>query len=68
MSKIRMGSFVPLGERHLRHLVREFVNHYRTERNLQGIGNELIERVVSLSSAEPSDPSSRVIMPRDRSS
>ena len=35
---------VPLGERHLRHLVREFVNHYHTERNHQGIGNELIER------------------------
>jgi transposase InsO family protein len=35
---------VPLGERHLRHLVREFVDHYHTERNHQGIGNELIER------------------------
>ena len=32
-----------LGERHLRHLVREFVAHYREERNHQGIGNELIE-------------------------
>jgi len=35
---------VPLGERHLRHLVREFVTHYHRERNHQGIGNELIER------------------------
>ena len=35
---------VPLGERHLRHLVREYVDHYRKERNHQGIGNELIER------------------------
>ena len=35
---------VPLGERHLRHLVREYVDHYRMERNHQGIGNELIER------------------------
>jgi transposase InsO family protein len=34
---------VPLGERHLRLLVREFVAHYREERNHQGIGNELIE-------------------------
>jgi transposase InsO family protein len=35
---------VPLGERHLRQLLREFVDHYRPERNHQGIGNELIER------------------------
>jgi putative transposase len=35
---------VPLGERHFRHLVREFIDHYRAERNHQGIGNELIER------------------------
>lgn len=35
---------VPLGERHFRHLVQEFVHHYRAERNHQGIGNELIER------------------------
>ena len=35
---------VPLGERHLRHVVRELVDHYHTERNHQGIGNEPIER------------------------
>jgi transposase InsO family protein len=35
---------VPLGERHFRQLVREFVDHYHAERNHQGIGNELIER------------------------
>jgi hypothetical protein len=33
---------VPLGERHLRHLLREFIDHYRAERNHQGIGNELL--------------------------
>jgi transposase InsO family protein len=35
---------VPLGEQHLRHLVREFVAHYHGERNHQGIKNELIEQ------------------------
>ena len=35
---------IPVGEWHLRCLVREFVEHYHHERNHQGIGNELIER------------------------
>ena len=35
---------VPVGEWHLRRLVREFVDHYHGERNHQGIGNELVER------------------------
>jgi transposase InsO family protein len=30
---------VPLGERHLRSVVREFVEHYHAERNHQGLGN-----------------------------
>jgi transposase InsO family protein len=30
---------VPLGERHLRHVLREFVAHYHLERNHQGLGN-----------------------------
>ena len=36
---------VLVGEWHLRRLVREFVDHYREERNHQGIGNELIQPV-----------------------
>ena len=35
---------IPIGEWHLRRLVRAFVEHYHQERNHQGIGNELIER------------------------
>jgi len=31
------------GEKHLRYVVDEYVGHYHTERNHQGIGNELIE-------------------------
>jgi transposase InsO family protein len=30
---------VPLGEAHLRHVVREYVEHYHAERNHQGLGN-----------------------------
>ena len=33
---------VPLGERHLRAAVREFVRHYHMERPHQGLGNTLI--------------------------
>jgi putative transposase len=36
---------IPLGERHLRHLVSEYVVHYHLERNHQGLGNELIEPI-----------------------
>ena len=35
---------IPLGERHLRQTIREFVEHYHGERNHQGLGNELIDR------------------------
>jgi putative transposase len=35
---------IPLGERHFRHAVAEFVAHYHRERNHQGLGNELIVR------------------------
>ena len=34
---------IPLGERHLRHTIAEFVAHYHLERSHQGIGNELIQ-------------------------
>jgi putative transposase len=35
---------VPLGEGHLRRALAEFVAHYHSERNHQGLGNELIDR------------------------
>jgi hypothetical protein len=34
---------IPLGERHLRFTVAEFVAHYHGERNHQGLGNERID-------------------------
>jgi putative transposase len=33
---------IPLGERHLRQLVREYVEHYHGERNHQGLDNKLV--------------------------
>ena len=33
---------IPLGERHLRRTIAEFMAHYHGERNHQGIGNQLI--------------------------
>ena len=35
---------IPLGERHFRRAVKEFVEHYHLERNHQGLDNRLIMR------------------------
>ena len=40
-----LDRIVPVGEWHLRRTIREFVEHYHAERNHQGIGNALIERL-----------------------
>jgi hypothetical protein len=40
-----LNQFVIFGERHLRLLVKEFVEHYMTERFHQGIGGQLIRNV-----------------------
>jgi putative transposase len=39
-----LNRLIPLGERHHRRAVAEFVAHYHRERNHQGLANELIER------------------------
>jgi putative transposase len=38
-----LNQFIIFGERHLRYLLKEFVEHYPTERFHQGIGGELIK-------------------------
>lgn len=38
----RTNRVMPLGERHFRRLITEFVAHYHRERNHQGLGNRLI--------------------------
>jgi hypothetical protein len=37
-----LDKLVPLGERHLRVAISEFVDHYHLERNHQGIDNRLL--------------------------
>ncbi len=34
-----MRHIVPLGERHLPHVIHEYVTHYHAERHHQGLGN-----------------------------
>jgi putative transposase len=38
-----LDRMVPLGERHFRWALKEFVDHYHRERNHQGLENRLIE-------------------------
>ena len=38
-----LDRMLPLGERHFRRMMTEFVEHYHGERNHQGLGNRLIE-------------------------
>ena len=49
-----LAQIIPLGERHLRHAVKEYTEHYHLERNHQGLDNRLVEerqRVLDLNSA-----------------
>jgi hypothetical protein len=47
-----LNRVVPLGEGHLRRLVREYVTHYHRERNHQGRNNQLLERAPPLARAK----------------
>jgi transposase InsO family protein len=37
-----LEGIIPLGERHFRHAIMDFVEHYHRERNHQGLANRLI--------------------------
>ena len=37
-----LAQIIPWGERHLRSIVAEYVEHYHAERNHQGLDNQLI--------------------------
>jgi transposase InsO family protein len=38
-----LNRMIPLGERHLRRMLAEYVEHYHSERNHQGLNNALID-------------------------
>jgi hypothetical protein len=40
-----LARIIPLGERHLRHVLTEYVEHYHRERNHQGLDSNLIEQL-----------------------
>jgi transposase InsO family protein len=49
-----LAQIIPLGERHLRHAVKEYTEHYHVERDHQGLDNRLVEEppgVVDMNSA-----------------
>ena len=41
-----LDQMIIFGEHNLRRAIREYMAHYHTERNHQGLGNELIDPVV----------------------
>jgi transposase InsO family protein len=43
-----LNRIILLREHHLRRTIREFVEHYHPERNLQGFGNELIDATLAM--------------------
>jgi hypothetical protein len=50
-----LDQFVIFGERHLRHLIRELLIHYMTERYHQGIGSQIICRTLPPSNDNATD-------------
>ena len=56
-----LGKLVPLGERHLRFAISEFVDHYHLERNHQGLDNRLITAIAAPvnDNADPAAPIAR---------
>ena len=45
---------IPLGEKHLRTILAEYVIHYHSERNHQGLGNQLLTPLPANSNANGS--------------
>ncbi len=45
-----LAQVIPIGEGHVRRMLREYAEHYHGERNHQGIGNRLIDSSIDVSS------------------
>lgn len=43
-----LDHFIPVGTKHLEHLIGEYVKHYHFERPHQGLGNKLIMPIAPL--------------------
>ena len=54
-----LDKLVPLGERHLRLAISEFIEHYHLERNHQGLDNRLIT-AVAVPANENADPTAPI--------
>ncbi|MEQ9059875.1 MAG: integrase core domain-containing protein [Gammaproteobacteria bacterium] len=50
-----LAKIIPLGERHLRAAVTEYIEHYHVERNHQGIDNKLVNRSLDRSAGMDRD-------------
>jgi transposase InsO family protein len=55
-----LGRMIPLGERHFRRAITEFVAHYHLERNHQGLDNRLIMGTPAADAARPVRQRSRL--------
>jgi len=56
-----LDKLVPLGARHLRFAISEFVAHYHLERNHQGLDNRLLTAIIAAANinADPAAPMKR---------
>ena len=54
-----LDKLVPLGERHLRSAISEFIEHYHLERNHQGLDNRLITAAAANENVDLTAPIAR---------
>jgi hypothetical protein len=48
-----LDRLILFGERSLRHAVREYMAHYHSERNQQGVKNQLLTRLANVNTLDP---------------
>lgn len=56
-----LSRVIPIGERHLRRLLSEYLLHFRQERNHQGLGNRIIASI-----AATANPQESIVRRRER--